>query len=825
MKLLKITALIVCAVMLLPALFSCGGQPAEKTTEKTTEKATENATEKTEQTSDVTAEETAEKETEAITEKAPDETEYKIPNEDLTGMNTSDNSLDDDGNGGAIFDRLKSGSYFGNENAAAADLLDRASFAKDIVKYSGFAQREHYYICQNDYSDLTPYSQEMKFAEIAVNQGFMIKPAAGKFRPAEPVTYGEVLRGLLYALGYRDYADKNGVAKVAAEAGVSDYMDLSKKNSDTLTYAEYAQLLSNTLKLDLVLCIEKDGAPYIEKRADGYNIKKAYLDDKASEEGSIFRLANKGWDIFNGTYRYGPSMIINDDGSIDCWLAGTLGYGGEADVGVYRKSYDNGLTWTPDVGAVRPTVASENWHWNCDPGAIKIGDYYYITYTSILWSGGVDNNLFVARAKDPAGTSTEKWGADGWGSEPRPIVAFDGLKGQWGAGEGSMVVLGDTLYLYVTWAEDIFETRIYTADATSENWPETLRYRGIAYRHDGLGEDSADFKYVDAYKCFVSVAAGNRFSDDCYVHVNVSYDGIYYRSEIRLKHKTASSLIESGIHNMGITGDASGHIDIYGKQHFIGYAYAPAGSAWGVWGTRLAPIQFIGSDNYDTPEKVISRQPGDTNLKDTEHAPDVSGIILEGPYKSADVPVRFKGMAYNFTVMYIDKNGDIKEAGKDILEKIEYTYDHEQVEVDGENHTVTLIGDKLTRVYAKYGTLTAMITVIPNSIDREEPVAFYPEKDTIVFYYKDEVKQPEFIAKSAGNDFLVIWGKTTELATGSSQDLKYWKQSVKYSGYDTSIIEIGKDGVIKPLAVGETTVTATYMGLEAKLKVIVANMG
>ena len=812
-KLLKITAFIISAVMLLSVFFGCSTQTAETAAETSAETSAE---------ADETA---AEPDTEGTETGEPAETVYSIPDEDLSGMNTSDHPLEDDGDGAAIFERLKSGSYFGNENAEASVLLERSYFAEDIVRYAGFAQRERYYICQNDYSDLTAYSQEMKFAEIAVNQGFMLRPASSEFKPDEPVTYGEVLRGLLYALGYRDYADKNGVAKTAADVGVSDYMDLSKKNSENVTYAEYAQLLSNTLKLELVLCIEKDGQLYIEKRADGYNIQTAYLDGDPKEDGSIFRLANKGWDIFNGTYRYGPSMIINDDNSIDCWLAGTLGYGGEADVGVYRKSYDNGLTWTPDVAAMRPTAATEDWHWTCDPGTVKIGDYYYITYTSVLWPGGVDNNLFVGRTKDPAGTCIEKWGVDGWGSEPRPIVAFDGLKGQWGAGEGSMVVLGDTLYLYVTWCDDIFSTRVFTADATSENWPETLKFRGIAYRHDGLGEDSADFKYVDAYKCFISVAAGNRFSDDCYVHVNVSYDGIYFRSEVRLKHKTESSMIETGIHNMGITGDASGHIDIFNKQHFIGCAYAPAGSAWGVWGLRLAPIQFIGSDNYDTPENVISRAPTDTNLKDTANAPEVCGIRLDGPYKSSDIPVRFKGMAYEFTVMYVDKNGNTVAAGKDILDKIEYVYDADQVTVDAENQTVTLTSDKLTRVYARYGTLTASITVIPNSIDREAPVAFYPEKDTITFYYKDEVKQPGFIAKSAGNDYIMLWGKSNELGTGSSQELKYWKQSVKYSGYDTSIIEIDKEGVIKPLAVGETTITASYMGFETHLKVIVANMG
>ena len=33
-------------------------------------------------------------------------------------------------------------------------------------------------------------------------------------------------------------------------------------------------------------------------------------------------VAREGWDIYTGpNYRYGPSIIINDDNSIDIWLA------------------------------------------------------------------------------------------------------------------------------------------------------------------------------------------------------------------------------------------------------------------------------------------------------------------------------------------------------------------------------------------------------------------------------------------------------------------------------------------------------------------------
>jgi hypothetical protein len=48
------------------------------------------------------------------------------------------------------------------------------------------------------------------------------------------------------------------------------------------------------------------------------------------EEDRILLLADSGWDIYKaGNYRYGPSVIINDDGSIDAWFAAIGGQFGE----------------------------------------------------------------------------------------------------------------------------------------------------------------------------------------------------------------------------------------------------------------------------------------------------------------------------------------------------------------------------------------------------------------------------------------------------------------------------------------------------------------
>ena len=191
---------------------------------------------------------------------------YDIPDEDLTGLNTSDDPLPDDGNGAAILVRLEKDKLIKKRSADPAANVIRKEFAYDVIFWAGFAAQEKYYICDNDYSDIGQFSDDMVHAEIAVNQGYMLRPADKSFRPNDPVTYGEVLRGALYALGYREYADKVGVAKLAAETGLSNYIDLAKKNSETITYAEYAQIVSNAMRMKIVQCIRKDGELYTVPR-------------------------------------------------------------------------------------------------------------------------------------------------------------------------------------------------------------------------------------------------------------------------------------------------------------------------------------------------------------------------------------------------------------------------------------------------------------------------------------------------------------------------------------------------------------------------------
>ena len=145
-----------------------------------------------------------------------------------------------------------------------------------------------------------------------------------------------------------------------------------------------------------------------------------------------------------------------------------------------------------------------------------------------------------------------------------------------------------------------------TADATDENWPATLVQHGECIPPKN-GGDSADVKYADEYGRFVAVFTEKRFSDDSYVAVWESFDGLTFRRSGFVKANTGKKL-----HNCGISGRADGHIGA-GDPVYLGYAY---GSDWGNWSTRLHEVKLSLADapkTDDTAEEnveiPVSRRP------------------------------------------------------------------------------------------------------------------------------------------------------------------------------------------------------------------------
>lgn len=287
-----------------------------------------------------------------------------------------------------------------------------------------------------------------------------------------------------------------------------------------------------------------------------------------------------GWQIFDGKgYRYGPSIIINSDNSIDMWLA-AHGSKGAWDCIKYRRSTDGGRTWTADVDALTPTAGSRDAYSCCDPGVIKFGGFYYIGYTSTESSSGTNNQVYIARSSRQAGPY-QKWDGVGWSGNPQPILAYTGDPGRFGFGEPSFVLRGGTLYVYFTNIDGETHTDLAVcSDPTVANWPANLVMKGHVINRQA--EDSTDIKYVDAMERFIAVSTHNRWTSNSTVDLWQSNDGLLWQ---RAPFRGAT--VQCGAHNIGISGSETGHIDI-AKRNFIAYAYQPVGSSrWGKWPTYM----------------------------------------------------------------------------------------------------------------------------------------------------------------------------------------------------------------------------------------------
>ena len=342
-----------------------------------------------------------------------------------------------------------------------------------------------------------------------------------------------------------------------------------------------------------------------------------------------------GWDTYQpgrvyGGYRYGPSMILNDDGSIDLWSAAN-GTSGFWDVITYSRLYNGGKNRTVERVALSPTAGAEDAFSTCDPGVIRFGGYYYIGYTSTMDARGTDNNVYVARSKDPAGPY-EKWTGSGWGTAPAPLVEYTGNVDCFGAGEPSFVRMGDTLYVYYSWVdENGAATRVATADATDENWPATLVEHGVCIPAKN-GGDSTDVKYADAFGRFIAVYTEQRFSDESYVAVWESFDGLTFRPSGFVKTNTMKKL-----HNCGVSGRSDGHI-CADDPVYLSYAY---GSDWGRWPTRMHKVTLTLADAPKTNSAAEENLEGSSSVHRERAIPEIIMIAAKESTltveKSADI--------------------------------------------------------------------------------------------------------------------------------------------------------------------------------------------
>ena len=503
-------------------------------------------------------------------------------------------------------------------------------------------------------------------------------------------------------------------------------------------------------------------------------------------------------------YRYGPSILLNEDGSLDAWFSSPSFNLTEFDWITHRHSNDNGKTWSNEAIVLCPTPNSLDALSVCDPDVFFHDGYYYIGYTSTIDGtyNGLCNSIFLARAENPRGPY-EKWNGSGWGGNPAPIIYYDGVSIGWGIGEPSFVIVDDTLYVYSTkdsYSEDYIRTKsteVYTADIRDENWPNKIKYAGCAtIRSDTAdtaeeGEyiysdcDSWDVAYVEENNMFLALCTNRRFTDDSCLLYYESADGIHFDRIAELKTN-----VVCGCHNAGIMSDKDGHIK---KEDniVIGYAYSGSGSnEWGVWSTRIAPL---------TIETVAQKPEGEEdmeNLKLPINRPEAAsalwttGINTDKSIYQQTVP------GNNFYITYYRLNNNYTKSIINSSEIAFSDYDPEIVTVS--RNMIKAKAPGMTPVTISYHGFSRQIClcVLP-----EEP-SDKPEI-TELFSPKTEfnISMTRPYAVAIRPDAVVSNSKLIEMNSEAIVDY-----GIEIEVEDENICTVRNDCVITPLSPGDTVI-------------------
>ncbi len=505
-------------------------------------------------------------------------------------------------------------------------------------------------------------------------------------------------------------------------------------------------------------------------------------------------------------YRYGPTILCHRDSPVcEIWFA-SPGDAFEADWFTYRRSEDGGHTWTEERVVMGPVADSMDWFSVCDPAVVKYGDYYYIGYTSTVFAngGGVCNNGFIGRSKSPTGPF-ERWCGTGWGEtrvssdgttchwmgRPSPVIYFDEPWRNWGAGEFSFVIKDDTIYMYYTWTSKdldgnpLHETRVATADITREDWPATITDRGVAFKRVNPRNDSYDMIYCEDNRKFIALSTDMRFTEDSYLAVCESDDGIHFERIGQVKAHTGWML-----HNCGISGDEHHHVRT-GDTMLLAYAY---GNQWGCWGTRLHDYTFTLTEEDFYDETPLPNIHHEIEKIDDPATFSPTMLYLEKPhYLRVQVGTKVKIPMMTGNVAY-----DMRPA-----EGVEFSnYDKDICLIEGD--TLTAVGEGYTYVTARMGDVLCefLVYTCMGEPDAWCPWQPYPEKEVISFVplittyrvrlSKREMKQLRGLATYVDHSWFEVCGD----------------DGVTYENHASDLFSIRPNGNVIPTGkIGEGKVT------------------
>ena len=544
-------------------------------------------------------------------------------------------------------------------------------------------------------------------------------------------------------------------------------------------------------------------------------------DSELADKHVRLRLDGNGSDVFAlwGTgkpdYRYGPSLMLSEDGGIDAWFASPGDGKKEYDWITYRHSDDGGKTWGDEKVVLSPTPNTADFKSVCDPDVFYYNGYYYMGYTATVNKEGLCNNVFLARSHNPDGPY-EKWDGNGWEGEPVPIVYFTGVDIAWGVGEPSFVVVDDKLYVYNTL--DSFSdkygwvraTEVRTADLTDPLWPADLKYEGISvYRNDCTDKndytyadsDSWDVAYLDDSHKFVALTTNRRFKDDSCL--------LYYESDDGINFERVSELntdVYSGCHNCGLMSDPQGHIGKNDKK-LIGYAYAGSGeSKWGVWATRFVPVKIDYTDEPDREEDGSENLKQKIKIDESLLGKEPIMLVTDQLTYTTSVGSGPVGISYYLFSSYRSRSSVNAD-------DIHFTkYDRNILEVsDGR---LVPIKEGITTVGIEYKGLRRDISVrvMPEEYDESQIMRFYP----ICKRYDITLNEPIIVKIRPMALF-----RNYEIHELSGYEINV--NDIKFRSSDTSVCRVKKDGTLTPVKAGTSVISIEGDGCRATIDVYVTD--
>lgn len=128
--------------------------------------------------------------------------------------------------------------------------ISRAQFARMLVEASTYKTAISSQSNVSVFSDVDRNNEYASYIKTAVEQGWMTGYLGGKFKPEEPITMQEALRGILALLGYKDEDfGNNQAANRMAKASYLELNDeISKTGPEVLNQFDCVNLFYNLLK-------------------------------------------------------------------------------------------------------------------------------------------------------------------------------------------------------------------------------------------------------------------------------------------------------------------------------------------------------------------------------------------------------------------------------------------------------------------------------------------------------------------------------------------------------------------------------------------------